>query len=125
MSAPPAGTPPAAAEVAGEAATPAPAAPEAGSRERWLHAVALLALALAPFVLEPGYLATLSRIIGYGLLAASLALLVGFVGLPSLGHAAFFGIGAYTAGIFSKYVWGEPVTGLLVGALLAGLFGKR
>lgn len=119
MSAPPAGTPPAAAEVAGAAATPAPAAPEAGSRERWLHAVALLALALAPFVLEPGYLATLSRIIGYGLLAASLALLVGFVGLPSLGHAAFFGIGAYTAALFGIHVSASGPLQLLAAVAVA------
>jgi len=41
----------------------------------------------------------------------------------SLGHAAFFGIGAYCAGLLSKYAWGEPVSGLLVSALLAGLAG--
>ena len=41
----------------------------------------------------------------------------------SLGHAAFFGTGAYAAGLFSKFVWGEPLTGLIVGAMAAGLVG--
>ena len=32
--------------------------------------------------------------------------------MVSLGHAAFFGLGAYAAGLFSKFVWGEPISGL-------------
>ena len=41
----------------------------------------------------------------------------------SLGHAAFFGLGAYAAGLFSKHVWGEPLSGLLLAAVIAGVFG--
>ncbi len=41
----------------------------------------------------------------------------------SLGHAAFFGLGAYAAGLFSKFVWGEPLTGLILGAVAAGIVG--
>ena len=41
----------------------------------------------------------------------------------SLGHAAFFGLGAYTAGLISKAGWGEPITGLLIGAAVAGIVG--
>src|SRR5262249_22040678 len=39
------------------------------------------------------------------------------------GHAAFFGIGAYTAGLLAKGGWGEPVSGLLAAAAVAGLAG--
>jgi branched-chain amino acid transport system permease protein len=41
----------------------------------------------------------------------------------SLGHAAYFGVGAYTAGLISKWGWGEPFSGLLIAALAAGLLG--
>jgi branched-chain amino acid transport system permease protein len=53
----------------------------------------------------------------------SLDLILGFSGIVSLGHAAYFGIGAYTAGLISKYGWGEPLTGLVAAAVAAGLFG--
>jgi len=57
------------------------------------------------------------------LFALSLDLILGYAGLVSLGHAAYFGIGAYTAGLISKAGWGEPLSGLLIAALAAGLFG--
>jgi branched-chain amino acid transport system permease protein len=78
---------------------------------------------LLPYVLFPDYLSLASQIAITALFALSLDLILGYAGVVSLGHAAFFGIGAYTAGIFSKYVWGEPITGLLVAALVAGLAG--
>jgi branched-chain amino acid transport system permease protein len=43
--------------------------------------------------------------------------------LVSLGHAAYFGLGAYTAGLIAKAGWGEPFSGLLIGGAAAGLFG--
>src|SRR5687767_940426 len=78
---------------------------------------------LLPYFLFPDYLSLASQIAITALFALSLDLILGYAGVVSLGHAAFFGIGAYTAGIFSKYVWGEPVTGLLVAAVVAGVFG--
>src|SRR5882672_1239587 len=78
---------------------------------------------LLPFLLFPDYLSLASQIAITALFALSLDLILGYAGVVSLGHAAFFGIGAYGAGIFSIYVWGEPISGLLVGAALAGLFG--
>jgi branched-chain amino acid transport system permease protein len=78
---------------------------------------------LLPFVLFPSYLSLASQIAITALFALSLDLILGYAGVVSLGHAAFFGIGAYAAGLFSKFVWGEPFSGLLVGALLAGIFG--
>ena len=78
---------------------------------------------LLPYVLFPDYLSLASQIAITALFALSLDLILGYAGVVSLGHAAFFGIGAYTAGIFSKFVWGEPVTGLLVSAVVAGIAG--
>ena len=50
-------------------------------------------------------------------------MLSGYSGMISFGHAAFFGLGAYTAGIAAKHGWGEPITGLLLAALVAGIVG--
>jgi branched-chain amino acid transport system permease protein len=57
------------------------------------------------------------------LFALSLDLLVGYAGLVSLGHAAFFGAGAYTAGLVAKHYWTEPISGLFVAAFFSGLLG--
>jgi len=78
---------------------------------------------LLPFFLFPNYLSLASQIAITALFALSLDLILGYAGVVSLGHAAFFGIGAYGAGLFSKFVWGEPFSGLLVAALLAGIAG--
>ena len=78
---------------------------------------------LLPFFLFPNYLSLASQIAITALFALSLDLILGYAGVVSLGHAAFFGIGAYGAGLFSVHVWGEPISGLLVGGALAGLVG--
>jgi branched-chain amino acid transport system permease protein len=78
---------------------------------------------LLPFVLTPNYLVLASQIAITALFALSLDLILGYAGIVSLGHAAFFGFGAYTAGLISKWGWGEPLTGLLISGLAAGLLG--
>jgi branched-chain amino acid transport system permease protein len=78
---------------------------------------------LLPFVLTPNYLVLASQIAITALFALSLDLILGYAGIVSLGHAAFFGFGAYTAGLVSKWGWGEPLTGLLISGLAAGLLG--
>ncbi len=78
---------------------------------------------LLPFVLFPNYLSLASQIAITALFALSLDLILGYAGIVSLGHAASFGVGAYTAGLLSKYGWGEPITGLLAAALVAGIVG--
>ena len=80
-------------------------------------------LPIIAFFAMPGELALLSQAAIMGLLALSLDLLLGYGGIVSLGHAAFFGVGAYTAGIVSQHGWGEPLTGLLLAGLAAGLIG--
>ena len=81
------------------------------------------AATLVPFLLFPNYLSLASQIAITALFALSLDLILGYAGIVSLGHAAFFGLGAYTAGILSTYGWGDPLLGLVAGAAVAGLLG--
>jgi branched-chain amino acid transport system permease protein len=78
---------------------------------------------LLPFVVAPSYLSLASQIAITGLFALSLDLILGYAGIVSLGHAAFFGVGAYAAGLLAKHYWSEPLTGLLAAAILSGLVG--
>src|SRR3984893_15414204 len=78
---------------------------------------------LLPFVLTPNYLLLASQIAITALFALSLDLILGYAGIVSLGHAAYFGFGSYTAGLIAKWGWGEPLTGLVIAAVAAGLLG--
>jgi len=78
---------------------------------------------LLPFVLTPNYLVLASQIAITALFALSLDLILGYAGIVSLGHAAYFGFGSYTAGLIAKWGWGEPLTGLLIAAIAAGALG--
>ena len=78
---------------------------------------------VAAFFLLPGYLVLGSQVLIAALFAVSLDLILGYAGIVSLGHAAFFGIGAYTAGLLSVHGWGEPLTGLAAAAAVAALAG--
>src|SRR5262247_3231469 len=75
--------------------------------------VAFWLATLLPFVLTPSYLVLASQIAITALFALSLDLILGYAGIVSLGHAAFFGFGAYTAGLIAKHYFGEPLTGLV------------
>lgn len=78
---------------------------------------------VAVFFALPGYLILGSQILITGLFALSLDLILGYAGIVSLGHAAFFGLGAYTAGLLGAHGWGEPLTGLLAAAAVAAFAG--
>ncbi|MRW93293.1 branched-chain amino acid ABC transporter permease [Duganella sp. FT80W] len=80
-------------------------------------------LPVAAYFGFPGHLVLLSQILIVGLFALSLDVILGYAGIVSLGHAAFFGLGAYTAGLLSVHGWGEPISGLLAAAAVAALFG--
>jgi branched-chain amino acid transport system permease protein len=91
---------------------------------RWRAIEAVFWLAtLLPFILTPAYLVLGSQIAIAALFALSLDLILGYAGIVSLGHAAFFGTGAYTAGLIAKHGWGEPISGLLVGGIAAATVG--
>jgi branched-chain amino acid transport system permease protein len=102
----------------------------AGPRD-YLHAqmrwhwseIAFWLATLLPFIVTPDYLLLASQVAIAALFVLSLDLILGFAGIVSLGHAAYFGVGAYTAGLISKWGWGEPLTGLLIAAFAAGVFG--
>jgi branched-chain amino acid transport system permease protein len=94
------------------------------TRSRWPGLEGAFWLAtLSPFLLFPSHLQLASQVAIAALFALSLDLLLGYSGIVSLGHAAFFGLGAYTAGLLAKGGWGEPVTGLAAAAAVAGLAG--
>jgi len=84
---------------------------------------AFWAATLLPFVVTPSYLALASQVAITALFALSLDLILGYAGIVSLGHAAYFGFGAYTAGLLSKHDFGEPLTALVLAAISAGLLG--
>jgi len=78
---------------------------------------------LLPFVLTPNYLVLASQIAITALFALSLDLILGYAGIVSLGHAAYFGFASYAAGLTAKWGWGEPLTGLVIAAAAAGVLG--
>jgi len=80
-------------------------------------------LPLAAFFVLPGYLVLGSQILIVSLFALSLDLILGYAGIVSLGHAAFFGIGAYAAGLLAVHGWGEPLSGLLLAGAVAAATG--
>ena len=91
-------------------------------RWRALELAFWLVPVLAFFVL-PNYRVLGSQILITGLFAVSLDLILGYAGIVSLGHAAFFGIGAYTAGLLAVHGWHEPISGLFAAAAIAALAG--
>jgi branched-chain amino acid transport system permease protein len=85
-----------------------------------IFAVLLVLLLIAPFVLYPVFL---MKVLCFALFACALNLLLGFGGLLSFGHAAFFGSASYVAAHAAK-VWGlNPEFAILIGALAAGVLG--
>jgi branched-chain amino acid transport system permease protein len=90
-------------------------------RNGLVAAAVFVVLAAVPLFLAPFATTTLTRILVFALFAVSLDLLVGVTGLPSLGHAAYFGSGAYAAGWVSSNVTAEAPVPLLVGAAVGAV----
>jgi branched-chain amino acid transport system permease protein len=81
-------------------------------------------LAIAAFFLFPDRMTFGSQVLLMVLFALSLDLILGFAGIVSLGHAAFFGVGAYTAALLTqRWGWEEPISGLVVAGAVAGVAG--
>ncbi|MGJ7483789.1 branched-chain amino acid ABC transporter permease [Variovorax sp. LT2P21] len=91
-------------------------------RLRWVEVAFWLALASCFFLL-PDKLTLMSQILIFGLFAVSLDMALGYAGILTVGHAAFFGAGAYAAGLLAKHGWGEPFTGLLVALVVCAALG--
>ena len=92
--------------------------------------LAMLAAIWAALILAPlwmplvgGYTALGTRVMVLGLAAMSVNFLLGFTGVLSFGHAAWFGLGAYGCGLLLKFVALSTPLGLLAGTLLGGVMG--
>jgi len=70
-----------------------------------------------------GYTALAGRVVVFALAAMSFNMLLGFTGVMSFGHAAYFGLGAYGCGLFLKYVTPSTPLAMLAGTLLGGIAG--
>ncbi len=77
----------------------------------------------AVYVMLPEYLALGTQVMVMILFALSLDLIVGYVGLVSLGHAALFGAGAYAAGLLAVHTALDPIVGLFAGGIAGALLG--
>src|ERR1700710_1723098 len=88
---------------------------------RWrIGEVALWILALACAFLFPSRYLIMTDIVRLALFALSLDLILGYAGIVSLGHAAFFGVGAYCAGLLAVHgLLTEPIVALVAGGLVA------
>jgi branched-chain amino acid transport system permease protein len=101
-----------------------PIAAQLTRRGRWgIGEILFWLVALAALFLLPERLLFLNEIAILGLFAVSLDLILGYAGIISLGHGAFFGLGAYTAGLLTKHAMTDPLLGLLLAAFAAGLLG--
>ncbi len=94
------------------------------NRSRWsIYEIVFWLATLAPFFVFTDYLPLASQIAIAALFALSVDLVLGYAGIVTLGHAMFFGIGAYSAGLASAHGWGEPLTGLAGAGLIAAAVG--
>ncbi len=94
----------------------------AATRWRPWEPLVWLAAFAAPLLL-PQYAAIASEIAIVALFAISLDLVLGYTGIVSLGHAAYFGLGVYGAGLFAKHVMPDPLVGLAVAVALSAAVG--
>jgi branched-chain amino acid transport system permease protein len=89
--------------------------------------LAVVALAVAGYLLPPYYAGLIIEGLIYTIFALGLNLLLGYTGLPSLGHAAYFGAGAYAAALVSLHVsqslWVGAIAGIATAMAMAAVFG--
>jgi branched-chain amino acid transport system permease protein len=92
------------------------------SRPRWWEFAVLAAVFAAPLLL-PTHALMINEIAIVALFAVSLDLVLGYAGIVSLGHAAFFGFGAYAAALFAKHIMPDPTAGLAFATVLSAALG--
>jgi branched-chain amino acid transport system permease protein len=94
-------------------------------RDRFRAAEALpWILAVAAYFIFPNQMILGGQTLIMILFALSLDLILGYAGIVTLGHAAFFGLGAYSAALLITNVgWSEPISGLVCAAIVAALAG--
>jgi branched-chain amino acid transport system permease protein len=89
---------------------------------RWWEFALWACLLCLPFLL-PSHALLISEITVIALFAMSLDLILGYSGIVSLGHAAFFGMGAYSAALFAKHINPDPLLGLAIATAVTALLG--
>ena len=91
----------------------------------WTRAFHLLPwiIALVFYFTAGGYLSLGTTVLISILMVISLDLALGYSGIITLGQAAYYGFGAYTAALFSIHIYNDPITGLVVATVLSALFG--
>ena len=94
----------------------------ADARWRWWE-LALFAVLVLSWFLLPGQALLLNEIAITALFAISLDLILGYAGIVSLGHAAFFGFGSYAAALFAKNAMPDPLVGMAVAIGASALLG--
>jgi branched-chain amino acid transport system permease protein len=94
------------------------------AQSRWrAWELALFAALAASWFALPSHALLANEVAILALFAVSLDLVLGYAGIVSLGHAAFFGAGAYAAALFAKHVMPDPLVGLAVATAVAALLG--
>jgi len=92
-------------------------------RFHWQEALPWL-IAIAAYFIFPDRMTFGSQVLVMVMFALSLDLILGYAGIVTLGHAAFFGIGAYTVGLgAARLGWTEPISGLFAAAMVSALVG--
>ena len=113
-----------AATAAAEESTRRPDVAPLQGAARWQPAeIVFWILPIVAYFVFPESRQLLAQIAITALFALSLDLILGYAGIISLGHAAFFGVGAYAAGLLAKYGYGEPLTGLAAAFVVSALAG--
>jgi branched-chain amino acid transport system permease protein len=92
------------------------------AKPRWWEFAVWAVLLCLPFCM-PSHALLISEITIIALFAMSLDLILGYSGIVSLGHAAFFGMGAYTAALFAKHINPDPLLGLAVAGAVTAVLG--
>ena len=91
---------------------------------RWrLLEVTFWLLPVAAYFIFPRHYLLLNEIVIFAIFAMALDLILGYAGIISLGHAAYFGFGAYAAALFAKHIHPDPLVGLAVTAACSAVFG--
>jgi branched-chain amino acid transport system permease protein len=108
----------------------APAAAASRALNGWRMGIVVvlgLAFGVGPLILSTYWVGLLTQMVILAMLAMSLDLLLGYTGLPSLGHAAFFGVSAYAVAVlatgYGAGFWACFLGGIIIGTLLAAAFG--
>lgn len=99
-----------------------PPQPAAGNKVMALHLAVIAGLFAAQFLLPAYHLSAFTRIMVLAIYALGYNILFGYTGLLSLGHAMFFAVGLYAAGLAAHFLGLNPLSAFIAGTLIGGIF---